>query len=202
MSYDFGVDALGASSVAKGYDDWSPAEQARIAALNAKDRQAALAQGWPVAYVDSKVVPWDILARSKPSLSLGTPSLSLSTPSAASSDAPSSASYYPSNPSYLSSLNLGTPTLSMPSMSSPTPSAPVSDGSWNPSVLAQPPATYSINGKRVTKEEFEKSMRFWNREAFAGLPVWQVAAGAGSTLALLGLAFLAFRPRVVSGGVR
>jgi hypothetical protein len=138
----------------------------------------------------------------QPSLSLSTPSLSLSTPSAASSDA-SSSSYYPSNPSYLSSLNLGTPTLSMPSMSSPTPKAPANEGSWNPSVLAPSPATqYSINGKRVTKEEFEKSMRFWNREAFAGLPLWKVAAGAGSTLALLGLAFVAFRPAAVSGGVR
>ena len=144
----------------------------------------------------------------QPSLSLGTPSLSLGTPSA-SSDAPSSASYYPSNPSYLSSLNLGTPTLSMPSMSSPAPSALVSDGSWNPSVLAAPsfqvtPASqYSINGKRVTKEEFDMyTSPFWKREAFAGIPRWKVAAGAGGTLALLGLAFVAFRPRAVSGGVR
>jgi peptidoglycan hydrolase-like protein with peptidoglycan-binding domain len=86
----------------------------------------------------------------------------------------------------------------------PAPSAAASPLASFSSLFAAPsPATasapqYSMNGKRVTKEEFEKSMRFWNREAFAGLPVWKVAAGAGGTLALLGLAFLAFRPRAVS----
>ena len=50
----------------------------------------------------------------------------------------------------------------------------------------------------IDKVEMATSPHFWKREAFAGIPVWKVAAGAGGTLALLGLAFLAFRPRAVS----
>ena len=50
----------------------------------------------------------------------------------------------------------------------------------------------------IDKVEMSTSPQFWKREAFMGLPVWQVAAGAGGTLAILGLAFLAFRPRAVS----
>jgi len=72
-----------------------------------------------------------------------------------------------------------------------------------PSFQVTPASQYSINGKRVTKEEFDMyTSPFWKREAFAGIPRWKVAAGAGGTLALLGLAFVAFRPRAVSGGVR
>jgi peptidoglycan hydrolase-like protein with peptidoglycan-binding domain len=52
----------------------------------------------------------------------------------------------------------------------------------------------------IDKVEMSTSPHFWKREAFAGIPVWKVAAGAGGTLAILGLAFLAFRPRVVSSG--
>jgi peptidoglycan hydrolase-like protein with peptidoglycan-binding domain len=50
----------------------------------------------------------------------------------------------------------------------------------------------------IDKVEMATSPHFWKREAFAGIPVWKVAAGAGGTLALFGLAFLAFRPRVFS----
>jgi len=50
----------------------------------------------------------------------------------------------------------------------------------------------------IEKVEMATSPHFWKREAFMGLPVWKVAAGTGGTLAILGLVFLAFRPRAVS----